>query len=84
MKKKRSEAPESSKKKINDKSHGKRISKLEVDKEPVRKRKRSNEDEEIDPHEAAIQKKKQHLAAYQQYLQRGGARNPGSKEIPTV
>lgn len=28
--------------------------------------------------------KKQRAIMYEKYLQRGGARNPGSKEIPTV
>jgi len=28
--------------------------------------------------------KKQRTIMYEKYLQRGGARNPGSKEIPTV
>ena len=37
-----------------------------------------------DIYEEKIEKRKQHVAMYQQYLQRGGARNPGSKEIPVV
>lgn len=37
-----------------------------------------------DIYEERIEKKKQNAAMYQQYLQRGGARNPGSKEIPVV
>ncbi|NP_001135428.1 germ line transcription factor 1 [Nasonia vitripennis] len=32
--------------------------------------------------EEKIEKKKQHVMLYQNYLNRGGARNPGSKEIP--
>ncbi|XP_014216279.1 replication factor C subunit 1-like [Copidosoma floridanum] len=32
--------------------------------------------------EEKIDKKKQHAALYQNYLNRGGARNPGSKEVP--
>lgn len=35
-----------------------------------------------DIYEELIEKKKQYTAMYQQYLHRGGARNPGSKEIP--
>lgn len=38
----------------------------------------------IDLFEERIEKKKQRTAMYEKYLQRGGARNPGSKEIPTV
>ncbi|XP_026669374.1 replication factor C subunit 1 isoform X2 [Ceratina calcarata] len=35
-----------------------------------------------DVYEEIIEKKKQHSVMYQQYLNRGGARNPGSKEVP--
>lgn len=35
-----------------------------------------------DEYEEAVQKKRQHSVMYQQYLNRGGARNPGSKEVP--
>lgn len=35
-----------------------------------------------DIYEEIIAKKKQSVTMYQQYLQRGGARNPGSKKIP--
>ncbi|CAL7935102.1 unnamed protein product [Xylocopa violacea] len=38
--------------------------------------------EASDIYEERIEKRKQSAAMYQQYLQRGGARNPGSKEIP--
>lgn len=34
--------------------------------------------------EKRIEKKKQQAIMYEKYLHRGGARNPGSKEIPTV
>lgn len=37
-----------------------------------------------DIYEEIIAKKKQSATMYQQYLQRGGARNPGSKKIPVV
>ncbi|XP_070166241.1 replication factor C subunit 1 isoform X2 [Polyergus mexicanus] len=36
----------------------------------------------VDLFEERIEKKKQRTAMYEKYLQRGGARNPGSKEIP--
>lgn len=39
---------------------------------------------EADLFEERIEKKKQRAVMYEKYLQRGGARNPGSKEIPTV
>lgn len=39
---------------------------------------------EIDLFDERIEKKKQRSIMYEKYLQRGGARNPGSKEIPTV
>lgn len=39
---------------------------------------------EMDVFEERIEKKKQRAILYEKYLQRGGARNPGSKEIPTV
>lgn len=39
---------------------------------------------ETDLFEERIEKKKQRATMYEKYLQRGGARNPGSKEIPTV
>lgn len=35
-----------------------------------------------DEYEEGIQRKKNSSALYQKYLQRGGARNPGSKEVP--
>lgn len=38
----------------------------------------------LDLFEERIEKKKQRAAMYEKYLQRGGARNPGSKEIPIV
>ncbi|CAG5106454.1 Similar to RFC1: Replication factor C subunit 1 (Homo sapiens) [Cotesia congregata] len=53
-------------------------SKLEV--EVDKKKKQKNDADEV--YEENIAKKKQHAVAYQQYLHRGGARNPGSKEIP--
>lgn len=37
----------------------------------------------VDLFEERVKKKKQCSAMYEKYLQRGGARNPGSKEIPT-
>jgi len=38
----------------------------------------------VDLFEERVEKKKQCAIMYEKYLQRGGARNPGSKEIPTV
>lgn len=38
----------------------------------------------MDLFDERIEKKKQRAIMYEKYLQRGGARNPGSKEIPTV
>lgn len=39
---------------------------------------------EVDLFEERGEKKKQRALQYEKYLQRGGARNPGSKTIPTV
>lgn len=39
---------------------------------------------EADLFEERAEKKKQRAILYEKYLQRGGARNPGSKTIPTV
>lgn len=38
----------------------------------------------VDLFEERIEKKKNRASMYEKYLQRGGARNPGSKEIPSV
>jgi hypothetical protein len=38
----------------------------------------------VDLFEERIEKNKQRALMYEKYLQRGGARNPGSKEIPVV
>lgn len=38
----------------------------------------------VDLFEERVEKKKQRAFMYEKYLQRGGARNPGSKEIPIV
>lgn len=60
------------------------ISKMEVE---YLKEKNETSHKKIDTsdvYEEKIEKKKQNAAMYQQYLQRGGARNPGSKEIPVV
>lgn len=38
----------------------------------------------MDLFDERIEKKKQRAIMYEKYLQRGGARNPGSKEIPIV
>ncbi|CAK9821609.1 Replication factor C subunit 1 [Anthophora retusa] len=56
------------------------ISKMEVE---HREKKVSPKKAEVsDIYEERIGKRKQNAAMYQQYLQRGGARNPGSKQIP--
>lgn len=61
----------------------KKSQKYELVIEENKKTDKKNETEmELDPFEERIVKKKQHAAAYQSYLHRGGARNPGSKEIP--
>lgn len=39
---------------------------------------------DLDLFEGREEKKKQRAISYEKYLQRGGARNPGSKEIPNV
>ncbi|XP_076646066.1 germ line transcription factor 1 isoform X2 [Halictus rubicundus] len=46
------------------------------------KKKSPKKVEVSDKYEERAEKRKQSSAMYQQYLQRGGARNPGSKEIP--
>lgn len=56
-------------------------SKLEID-VSEKGTKKAKLDESADMFEEIIEKKKQTAALYQQFLQRGGARNPGSKEIP--
>ena len=57
--------------------------KIEIQKESKKKGSPKKTEAE-DIFEKRIEKKKQHTAMYQQYLHRGGARNPGSKEIPVV
>lgn len=56
-------------------------SKLDVDK-TAKGTKKAKLDVSNDMFEEIIEKKKQSAALYQQFLHRGGARNPGSKEIP--
>nr|XP_012147257.1 PREDICTED: replication factor C subunit 1 isoform X2 [Megachile rotundata] len=56
------------------------ISKMEV--EHIEKKVSPKKKEVHDVYEERVEKRKQHAQMYQQYLQRGGARNPGSKEIP--
>ncbi|KAG7200969.1 hypothetical protein KM043_003328 [Ampulex compressa] len=58
------------------------ISKLEVEYTQTKKKASPQKDAPLDIYEERIEKKKQSTALYQQYLQRGGARNPGSKPIP--
>lgn len=52
--------------------------------ESVKKQSSDRKKIEADLFEERIEKKKQRAVMYEKYLQRGGARNPGSKEIPTV
>lgn len=52
--------------------------------EPKRSRKENANSSISDEYEERIQMKKQNSILYQKYLQRGGARNPGSKEVPQV
>lgn len=49
-----------------------------TEKSPSRKKAKT-----VDLFEERIEKKKQRAIMYEKYLQRGGARNPGSKAIPT-
>ncbi|KAH0568972.1 hypothetical protein KQX54_021671 [Cotesia glomerata] len=67
---------EKEKSKVKDKNSSHSKLEVEVDK----KKKQKNDADDV--YEENIAKKKQHAVAYQQYLHRGGARNPGSKEIP--
>ncbi|XP_020279206.1 replication factor C subunit 1 isoform X2 [Pseudomyrmex gracilis] len=46
-------------------------------------KKTSGKNATVDLIEEKIKKKKNHSLMYEKYLQRGGARNPGSKQIPT-
>ncbi|XP_017758699.1 PREDICTED: replication factor C subunit 1 [Eufriesea mexicana] len=57
------------------------ISEMEV-KHKGKKKMSPKKIEASDIYEEKVEKKKQRATMYQQYLQRGGARNPGSKEIP--
>ena len=48
------------------------------------KEKKARQADDVDYCAELIEKKKARNAAYEQYKQRGGARNPGSKPIPEV
>lgn len=65
-----------------DKKEDKKAAHSNLKVEVEKKKKEKDSEDAADPYEENINKKKQHAAAYQQYLHRGGARNPGSKEIP--
>ncbi|KAL7306082.1 hypothetical protein TKK_0001537 [Trichogramma kaykai] len=56
--------------------------KLEVEKSSKITKDKKKNDEYNEIIEENIEKKKQHAALYQNYLHRGGARNPGSKDVP--
>lgn len=74
-----SQSPKTSKKPSTSKRN------YEIEVEKVKKvDKKPEKNDETDYFEEKIEKKKQHAAFYQKYLQRGGARNPGCKEIPEV
>ncbi|XP_076625612.1 germ line transcription factor 1 [Colletes latitarsis] len=57
-------------------------SKMEVEYKELKRKVSPKKSEASDIYEERLEKKKQNVAMYQQYLQRGGARHPGSKEIP--
>lgn len=50
----------------------------------IKKQSSDKKKTEMDLFEERIEQKKQRATMYEKYLQRGGARNPGSKEIPIV
>jgi len=52
--------------------------------ESIKKQSSERKKIETDLFEERIEKKKQRAVMYEKYLQRGGARNPGSKEVPIV
>ncbi|XP_066583927.1 replication factor C subunit 1 [Prorops nasuta] len=70
------------KKLLNSKRGSKISSKLEIEDQKVKKLSPTKSNDQLDPYDERILKKKQRAVAYQQYLHRGGARNPGSKPIP--
>lgn len=51
---------------------------------PKRKRKHSETGEEVDNDQERYEKRRQSALLYQKYLQRGGPKHPGSKEVPKV
>ncbi|XP_015183799.1 PREDICTED: replication factor C subunit 1 [Polistes dominula] len=58
------------------------ISTIEIEAKKAKKDNSLNNSSSLDEYEERIQMKKQSSMLYQKYLNRGGARNPGSKEIP--
>ncbi|KAI4487895.1 hypothetical protein M0802_011714 [Mischocyttarus mexicanus] len=60
----------------------KTISTIEIESKKVKMDNASTNNSTLDEYEERIQMKKQSSMLYQKYLNRGGARNPGSKEIP--
>lgn len=58
------------------------ISKMEVEHKDPKTEVSPKKTEGLDIYEERIEKKKHSSAMYQQYLQRGGARHPGSKKVP--
>lgn len=60
------------------------VPKIEIELEVSKKKVSPKKTEIPDVYEERMKKKKEHAAMYQQYLHRGGARHPGSKEVPVV
>ncbi|XP_053978468.1 replication factor C subunit 1 [Hylaeus volcanicus] len=58
------------------------ISKIEIKHEEPKRKVSPKKTEVLDVYEERIERKKHNAARYQQYLQRGGARHPGSKKVP--
>ncbi|XP_076241246.1 germ line transcription factor 1 [Calliopsis andreniformis] len=58
------------------------VSNIEIEHEHLRKEASPKKTKISDVYEERAEKRKQHAAMYQQYLHRGGARHPGSKNIP--
>ncbi|XP_014607760.1 PREDICTED: replication factor C subunit 1 isoform X1 [Polistes canadensis] len=60
----------------------KAISTIEIESKKAKNENALTNSSTLDEYEERIQMKKQSSMLYQKYLNRGGARNPGSKEIP--
>lgn len=73
---------DSNKKKPN--SNKKPISKIEIEPKKVNKNIGDEAPPKLDFYEERIKNQKLKIQLYHQYLNRGGAKNPGSKAIPEV